>query len=457
MGESEVDRIEAGVGGQLVHERLDREHVEVRAERAHRRRAQRRLGDAVPGDPAAADVVERYGVAKAAESGCRGRVGRRWQGSPPPTVRHRQQPGLAGVPRTRGVALAPHVVRPALDPAVDQARRDRRGHRRGERTPRQLVAARPPQQHRATGDGACQEDGVEGRVVGGVVAVAPGVLDVLDAHGGRVQRQGGGDRPTQGVDALAVAPDVHRRTVVAPACHRTARRDRGVGQVGLGVRRRVRRLAGAVVDDDLGGSLGADRRYAARSSSSGSESCSSQVAALASATSARSTSSSRTPITPRNEPSRTSETPGDDQPSGSGSAQRGGRRRRTQDPGVEQTFRPEVAEEPRPSEHLVGHVEPRYVGAHRRARDRRVDVDGRQVGVGVESPSPGPGTPSGRRRRDRPVGGPPRRRTAGPASTGRRRGCPPSSPGPARRSGPDAPAPGRAAAPGRRPRSGAAR
>ncbi len=108
-----------------------------------------------------------------------------------------EQAGVAGVAGPRAVPRAPHVVGPAGDPAAVEPGPQGRGHGRGQRPPGELVGPGPAQQHRPPGHRPGQQHRVEGRVVGGVVAVAAGVLDVLHHDGRRVEVERGGDRVPQ--------------------------------------------------------------------------------------------------------------------------------------------------------------------------------------------------------------------------------------------------------------------
>ena len=66
MFQPEFDRIGAGGGRQFVHEALDREHVVIGAERAHRRNPQRHRRDEVMHHPGVGEFVDRDRVAVAA-------------------------------------------------------------------------------------------------------------------------------------------------------------------------------------------------------------------------------------------------------------------------------------------------------------------------------------------------------------------------------------------------------
>ncbi len=269
-------------------------------------------------------------------------------GRPPATVGGGQQPGLPGVPGPGGVPLAAHLVAPAVDPSVDQPGRHGGRHGRRERRPGELVGPRPAHEHRPARALPGEQDGVEGGVVGAVVAIAAGVLDVLDDDHGGVEPERLGDGVAQPVDALAVAPDVEA-PVVGPPGHPAARGDRRVDEVGLGVGRR----AGSPAPDPRRrrSSSRPVRRRARppRSSSSGRVSASSHVAAAARAARARSASSSRSPTTPRNEPSRTSRTPGAAQPSGSPTSRAAGDGGRSTRPWRRPSGRRSVRNRGRPS------------------------------------------------------------------------------------------------------------
>ena len=128
---------------------------------------------------------------------------------------------------------------------------------------------------------------------------------------------------------------------VGPPRHAGARRDRGVHEERLG----VRRASGAVparspvraelVEHARSPRAGPPRSQAGRSASSGSESCSSHLASRAAAPGRAATSASRSPTSPRNDPLRTSSTPGAFQPAVQ-LDQPGAGRRRPQHPAVQQ-------------------------------------------------------------------------------------------------------------------------
>ena len=83
---------------------------------------------------------------------------------------------------------------------------------------------------------AGEERRIERDVVGAVVAVAAGALDVLDDDALRRQAKHEGEVGPQIVDALAVRPDMH--AAVAPLRDGAGRGDRGMGEEGPRVARR---------------------------------------------------------------------------------------------------------------------------------------------------------------------------------------------------------------------------
>ena len=105
-----------------------------------------------------------------------------------------------------GVAVG--FLRPDGDGAAAvQARAQIHRHARPVGLPGVFVLAGPFQQDRHAGIGAGHQHGIEGRVVGAIMAVAPGARHVMnrDCRFRQVQRPGHGG--AQDVDALAVRPD----------------------------------------------------------------------------------------------------------------------------------------------------------------------------------------------------------------------------------------------------------
>ena len=120
----ELDRVGAGGDRQLVHERLEREHVGVGAERAQRRGADRHVGDVVQHDLLARKLVDRHGVAIGAARGLRS-IGRRVPSDRVRDVPAREQIAAGVADRARAVRMAPHVVLPVHDAARDSSSRAR--------------------------------------------------------------------------------------------------------------------------------------------------------------------------------------------------------------------------------------------------------------------------------------------------------------------------------------------
>ena len=286
-----------GRRGQLVHERLDREHVEVRAERPQRRGAQRRLGQAVAGDAPRADVVDRRARCGRPAAGGR-RAGR-------PAAAATARRGRAGGPAAPACAGEPGR---GCGPGPARRRSSRRCRplvepRRTSRSspeptaPSQLVGAGPAQQHRAARDRAGEQHRVEGGVVGAVVAVAAGVLDVLDHDVARVagrERAAIASRSRE-MPWLWSTRHVHavrrsqRATPQLGAIEAWARNGREYDALDRRVAGRAARLVedGSPRGDRSGGSRAGRRLVGERSRSS--QACSRGAAAPA----ARSTSASR--------------------------------------------------------------------------------------------------------------------------------------------------------------------
>ena len=236
--EAELERVASGCLAELVHERLDREHVGVRAERAQGRRAQRHRLDEVLDDPAERNPIERVGVSVHA----RLRAG----GTASPAV---------AVPAARGTRPASSIVRSPCGnarelcvvphtswfqstrlPSASRPRTHLHHHRRAVWLPGVLVLARPLEQHRPSRNGPGEQRCVERRVVGAVVAVAARSFDVDDAHPFHRDRERFRERDPQRERSLHRGP--HRQVAVLPHCRRGRRADRAVHLV----RPRVRRL-----------------------------------------------------------------------------------------------------------------------------------------------------------------------------------------------------------------------
>ena len=118
MRQPERDRIPAGSGSQLVHERLDSKHVGVRAESAECRDAQWHSGDQVIDHSLIGKLIKWHSVTVAAARGL-GNIGRR-----PRSARLGDIPAgqkiviAAGGGRSGAVCIAPDLVDPVDNPAI---------------------------------------------------------------------------------------------------------------------------------------------------------------------------------------------------------------------------------------------------------------------------------------------------------------------------------------------------
>ena len=208
MTQAVGERILAAAGGQLVHERLDREHVGERAQGTQRGHPHRRLGHEAGGDVDRGDVVERFGVAL--RSGGKAVAVARWRrGERGGAVPGGQQRRLPRRPARPGaVRVAAYLVPPAQDGAggvqLGAAGHDHRGP---ERLPAILVLTGPPDQHRALRHGQGEQGGVQRHVVGAVMPVASGPVDVDHPDVLRRPPQRLGQGGAQFVRSLGVRPD----------------------------------------------------------------------------------------------------------------------------------------------------------------------------------------------------------------------------------------------------------
>ena len=201
-------RIRAVAGRQFVHERLDCEHVGECAQGAQRGHPHRRRGHEVGGDGDLREVVERFRVAlrTGGEAAAVARRGRGERGGAVPGGKQGGVPGRAA--RPGAVRVAAHLVPPAQDSTVGvQFGAAGNDHRGSKRLPAVLVRARPLDQHWPLRHRHGEQGGVQRDVVGAVVAVAAGPVDVdhPDARRRPLQRLGEGgaqlERP------LGVRPD----------------------------------------------------------------------------------------------------------------------------------------------------------------------------------------------------------------------------------------------------------
>ena len=153
------------------------------------------------------------------------RLGRQ-HGSARYQAERRLQPVAAARPRR--MRERPHVVRPLGERAVGgDAAREPRHHGRAPGLPGHLLLVRPVHAHRPARHRARQQRGIEGHVVGAVVAVAARALRVDDADRIRRNLQRLGEIAAQRERPLRVRP--HRELAVLPLRQRAARPDRGVG------------------------------------------------------------------------------------------------------------------------------------------------------------------------------------------------------------------------------------
>ena len=237
MAQAEGHRVLAALGRQLVHERLDGEHVGERAERAQRRGADRHGQQAVVGDGPGGKVVERHGVALGPAAARQRRIDRRHARErlgELPGGEQRRRLGTAG---PRYVPVAPDVVPPADDLALRvEIGFQVDGLRGAERRPGQLVLARPLQAHGPALHRARQQRGLQPHIVGAVLAVAAGALHVLDDDALRRQDRrpapgprAGCRRPGCGSTRAACRPTTapRRRTAPSRRARRTAANIRG--------------------------------------------------------------------------------------------------------------------------------------------------------------------------------------------------------------------------------------
>ena len=103
-------------------------------------------------------------------------------------------------------------------------------HGRAHRLEAELLLAPPLQADPAARDVACHQGCIERGIVGTVVAVAAGTLQVLTGYGLEGQAEHGREVLAQRMHALAVR--AHREMAVAELGQRTGRRHRGMGDVG---------------------------------------------------------------------------------------------------------------------------------------------------------------------------------------------------------------------------------
>jgi len=153
------------------------------------------------------EVVERHGVAVAAARRL-GNVDRRSRFARLGDIPAGQQIVVRTRRRRPGaVGIAPYLIDPVDDPAVRVERGfGAREHGRAVRLPAELVVAHPLQAHRPSGDGAAQQRGIEGHVVGAVVPVAARALEMHAADRVNVELECLGEVAPERKDAVRMGP-----------------------------------------------------------------------------------------------------------------------------------------------------------------------------------------------------------------------------------------------------------
>ena len=109
-------------------------------------------------------------------------------------------------------------------------------HRRPQRLPAVLLVAHPLHAHRLARHGAGDQRGVGRGVVGAVMAVAAGALDMDAAHLRVRHAQHLGDGVAVGEHALGMRPDRHRAVQQAARRRRTGRSSRASGTAAYSAR-----------------------------------------------------------------------------------------------------------------------------------------------------------------------------------------------------------------------------
>jgi hypothetical protein len=154
-------------------------------------------------------IIQRDGIAIRTAAGCLRRIGGNGAREGACDLGSRKQGRQRGTSRPRHMAIAPDAVPPVDDLAVPiQIGFDLDRHRRTERGMGHLVRARPLHAHRTAAGRLRQQHGVERDIVGAVMAVAAGALDMFDHdildRDFEHQREIG----PQQIDTLTVGPDM---------------------------------------------------------------------------------------------------------------------------------------------------------------------------------------------------------------------------------------------------------
>ena len=215
-GQPVLDRVPAGRGRELVHERLGREHVEERAEGAERGRAQRHVQQ---------PVVDRPGR-RESRSPARNCGPRRRRG-PSAVPRRLRCPGRPRGDRPRAarpdrvragpgrVPVPPYLVPPGQDvPGLVHLGGEAHHGRGAERRPAEFVGPAPDDLDGPPGYGHGEQGGVQGDVVGAVVPVAAGARHVGHRDVVFGEAEGAGEFGAQRVDALGVRPHPQPRAAL---------------------------------------------------------------------------------------------------------------------------------------------------------------------------------------------------------------------------------------------------
>ena len=242
-GQPVLDRVPAGRGRELVHERFGREHVEECAERAERGRAQRHVQQPVVDHLVRGKVVTRHGIAaRTAAAGHRRFRGgfdvpaaRAVTGRQQRDRRIRAGPGAVPVP--------PDLVPPEQDvPGLVHLGGDADQGRGAERRPAEFVGPAPDDLDGPPGYGHGEQGGVQGDIVGAVVPVAAGARYMGHRDVVFGDAEGAGEFGAQRVDALGVRPHPQPRAALVADQRGGAGRSHGrVREVRPVVRRLDRR------------------------------------------------------------------------------------------------------------------------------------------------------------------------------------------------------------------------
>ena len=207
MSKPELDRVRASRNRQLVHEALDRKHIVIGAERAHRRYPKRHLRNEVMHHMGVGECVDRDRIAIAAAF-------RQWN-----RLRRRHREGLghmlgrqhaAGAARPHRMGIAPDLEVPVRDLAVLVERGlQLRHHGRAVRLPGMFLLARPLHAHGHAGHRVRDQRRIRRGIVGAVMAIATGALDMDQVDTRRRHLQHLRNALTVRIDALRVGPNRH--------------------------------------------------------------------------------------------------------------------------------------------------------------------------------------------------------------------------------------------------------